>query len=93
MQEDMRHLSSLGDHSWVQLMLTLMLEPEKLNSTLMEKKSGSHSSHDQSNAHFGMSWEARIKVTISGTEGYTRRINQPEKSGSTDLKIPNLYQR
>jgi hypothetical protein len=48
-----------------------MLEPEKLNSTLTEKKSGSLSSQDGTMLQFGVQRKASIKVSISGTEIYT----------------------
>jgi hypothetical protein len=67
-----------------------MSELEKLNSTLMEKKSGSHSSQDRSNAQF---WSViknkKNKVIISKTGEYTQRIIQLEKFSSVDLKFLN----
>jgi hypothetical protein len=69
-------------------MPTLTLELEKLNTTLMEKKSGLLSSQDQNNAPIRVSREASVKVSISETERYTRRLNPNGEVRFGGLKNP-----
>ena len=68
-----------------------MLEPEKLNSIWMARKSDSLSSQDQKMLYIGVTREASatIKVSISGTNWCTQRINMNGEVWFGRLKILN----